>query len=96
MDALVNDDNKVTYCVSSKRCYNKVATAPRRNNTYPSVNKTTCLPWEKDGENREDDVNNSMSILLDGITEEGGALCNKYCGEGNGICKTKIADHIAA
>jgi hypothetical protein len=92
MEALVNEEDNVTYCVCSKRCSNKVAIA-LRTNSYPSDNKKIRLPWEKDGKNGEDD---SMRILLDWITEDGGAQYNKYCGKGNGISKIKIADRIAA
>eukprot|EP00977_Amphora_coffeiformis_P020159 scaffold7953_cov107-Amphora_coffeaeformis.AAC.1 len=63
VEPLVDPVTQLDLVVCSKTCHNKVEKA--------IVHQPTRLPWDKDGKNGPDDPMNSMSILMEWLTEEG-------------------------
>jgi hypothetical protein len=95
LPGLITADGNTTFVACSKRCYNKIHNA-MINNNIPTEYEHARIPWEKDGREGPDDINNSMAILLDWITENGGANYNMYRGKNpSGLTKSDYADQIA-
>jgi hypothetical protein len=94
LEALVDTEDDITYCVCSKRCYNKVKNA-LANNTYYSPDDVAKLGWENDGRNGTSDINNSMKLLLDWMGENGAANYTRFRGKNNILSKQQTAELVA-
>jgi hypothetical protein len=94
ISAQFDPEDDTTYCVCSKRCYNKVKTA-LTNNTYFSPNDNSRLGWENDGQNGPDDINNSMKLLLDWMGENGAINYTRFRGKNNILSKNNTAELVA-
>jgi hypothetical protein len=95
-EALIDPVNDRTLAACSKRCHNKVKNA-LANNTYPlDNNEVPRLAWERDGREGPTDINNSMRILLEWMTEHGGRNYIQFRGRNNsGMNKQAFAEVIA-
>jgi hypothetical protein len=93
LEPLVDPTDNTTYCACSKRCYNKVKTAIG-NNTYNNEEDSRSV-WGKDGREGPEDINNSMKILLDLMTENHGSNYIKFCGKNNNMSKQATAEIVA-
>jgi hypothetical protein len=76
MPSLINKEEDITYVACSKRCHKKVFTA-LSNGQFPADINVPRLAWEKDGKLGPEDINNSMNILLEWLTENGGENYNR-------------------
>jgi hypothetical protein len=84
----------ITVC--SKACYNKVTKALEKNeHAFEAFDPTTRVLWEADGPLGPNDPNTSAKILLDWMTENGGANYRHYRGNDCGEKKIKICKEIA-
>jgi hypothetical protein len=94
LDALIDPEDETTYCVCSKRCYNKVKNT-LANNTYYSPGDTTRLRWENDGRNGPQDINNSLKLLFDWMGENGAVNYTRFRGKNNHLSKQNLAEMVA-
>jgi hypothetical protein len=94
LDALIDPEDETTYCVCSKRCYNKVKNG-LANNTYYAPGDTTRLGWDKDGRNGPQDINNSLKLLFDWMGENGAINYTRFRGKDNHLSKQNIAEMVA-
>jgi hypothetical protein len=95
LPGLISADGSITFVACSKRCYNKIHNA-MVNNNIPTEYEAAHIPWEKDGQEGPEDINNSMAILLDWLMENGGSNYNMYRGKNlSGLTKNDYAEQIA-
>jgi hypothetical protein len=71
LESLVHPTEGATYVACTKRCHTKALTG-LKNGTFPADTSTVRIAWEKDGVDGPTDINNSMNILLEWLTENGG------------------------
>jgi hypothetical protein len=95
LPTLSNKEEGITHVACSKRCHKKVLTA-LATGAHPVDATVVRVAWKKDGKLGPDDINNSMNILLEWITENGGENYSKFRGKNAmGMTKLNFAEIIA-